>query len=473
MTTAGTFNPSAVDVVKALIRPFRQPDEKVPVIDISALIGRFQITQTIDSPAVHFNFSVLDTIGVLENFPLRGEEELEIQIVCHDLQTNLELKLQIYKINEVETTQNNDGVSYKLHAMTQTSYNAALNTVVTAFRNKPASSAAADVFEKYFCKTGIPIVTDKTVLPFGGVRRSLSDNKKRSFTYQPSEGLLRFTIPRYTPSESMYFIAGRSFSRNSPSCSFRFFENFNGYHFATDEFLIKTALDNKQIKNINYQVFTSLDPRDAVSQITQVEELTNTSRVDVSHELHGGAYLNSVFEIDLNRHTAKRYDYNYLNEVKKGGKEYNATGGKVDISKDKHTERFIENTFKHDKAARKDNAKQFMLFRDYDDDEGGGRGPVVRGEQHYREIVQNQTAYAHHLNATQISVHMKGRLDIQCGQVLNLNARKLNASGDGSEENRQLSGNYLVRSVTHQMVNGILKTDLTLTKYDWNKVRPT
>jgi hypothetical protein len=63
---------------------------------------------------------------------------------------------------------------------------------------------------------------------------------------------------------------------------------------------------------------------------------------------------------------------------------------------------------------------------------------------------------------------MKGRLDIQCGQVVNVNARKFNADGN-QVQNTQLSGKYLVKSVSHTVKESILDTKMVLIKYDWNK----
>lgn len=459
---AETFNPSKCEILKAIVKPFGDSGAK-KARDITGLISNFAMTQSIESTAIHATFECYDTIGLLENLPIRGEEEIDVEIKAYDLDTLVRLKGHIYRVDEVEPVKARDGLVYTLSVITKPSYESSLHKVVTAFRNKKASTIAHEIFKKYYSNTVNDTSSVREELPYEGKKFIMENNQLRSFYLQPTEGLVRLTIPRYTPSEALWWVSTKSFSKNSPSCSFRFFENFDGFQFVTDEFLIAKAVVNKEVKNLNYTAFSSLDPRDATTQITTIESMVNTRRADVGQELTAGAYYNSVYEIDLNNHKATRYNFNYIDEIKK--KNFKSTKGTNTppvISSDIHTEQFIRQTFNDE------NAKQYMIFRDYDIDESGGKGPIVRGEQFYKEIVQNRSVYNLHLNATQVTATMKGRLDIQCGQVVNVNARKFNADGN-QVQNTQLSGKYLVKSVSHTVKESILDTKMVLIKYDWNK----
>lgn len=458
---AETYNPSSCDVVSAQLTPFNT-EGSGDDIDITPIIVGFTITQSIERPALHMAIQCYDGIGLLESLPIRGEEKLKITMKAHDLQIEKTIRGRIHSIDNVVPSTGRDAVGYTLHVMTEISYEAALYSITTAFRNKPASSMAHTIFKKYFSNTqdAVDDLGYQEMIPYGGKKYGMAKDLKRYFYLQPSEGFLRLTIPDFPPQDSMLFVSSKAYSANSPSCSFRFFENFDGYYWCTDEFLIQKYTNNNRIVELNYQAFTTLDPRDAVSQITAIEEMKNTHRTNLPSELQG-AYLNTVYEIDLNNHTAKRFNYKYLDSIKK----YTATTGSAGpvIENDIHSKDFIEETFNVSRG----NAKQFMVFRDYDTDKTGGKGEVVRGEQHYKEIIQNRTSYSKHLNATRVSASLKGRLDLQAGQLVKVNARKLNVSGE-NVPNKQLSGNYLIQSVIHSVQQGLLDTDLKLIKYDWN-----
>lgn len=456
---AEAYNPSACDIESATITPFGT-EGSGDVIEITPLISGFSISQSISSPMLHVVLRCYDSIGLLENLPIRGEEKINIKIKAHDLGVEKEIKGRIHKINNVVASEPKDALSYSLHIATEISYEASLYNIITAFRNKPASTMAEDIFKKYISTLEKDNSARAENIPYGGKKYTLQKDRKRHFYIQPSEGFLRLTIPRLITQDALSFVAAKSFSADSPSCTFRFFENFDGYHWCTDEFLIRKANENNRIVELNYQAFTSLDPRDIVSQVTAIEEMKNTRRADVGSELQG-AYLSTAYEIDLNNHTARRYNYKYVDELKKFassvGKNNNPS-----IQNDIHTKDFIEETFN----VERDNAKQFMIFRDYDADTSGGKGEVVRGEQHYRQIAQNSLAYSSHQQSIRVSASLKGRLDLQAGQVTKVVARKLNASGE-NVENRQLSGHYLIEAVIHTVSDGLLETELSLIKYDW------
>jgi len=458
---AEEFNPSRCEIVKALVTPHGDGKEKFAT-SIIPLIGGFTISQSMSSTAIRMTIDCYDGIGLLENLPLRGEEEIELEIKCYDFQDSLvRLRGQIFKIDNVEPTAARNAVIYTLHVMSKTSYSAALHQVIRAFRNVHASKMVEDLFVEYFSAIELATNEEKEELPYEAQKYNIKNSGFRKFYLQPTEGLLKLTIPRYTPSEAIYWIAKKSFSKSSPSCSFRFFENFDGFHFVTDEFLIAKAVVNKKVKELNYGAFTTLDPREGRVQVTHLEEMSNKRRVDVGQEIGNGAYYNAVVELDLNNHTSKRYNFNYIDEI--NNKKFTTMSNKPPtLATDIHSKEFIEQTFSDE------NAKQYMIFRDYDTDEGGGKGPVVRGEQFYRQIVQNRSTYSAHLAATQVTAKIKGRLDIQCGEVVYVNARKFNVSNE-SVQNEQLSGRYLVFAVTHNVEEGVLTTELALNKYDWSK----
>ena len=85
-----SFNPSHCTIESAMIKSADNRDAS-----ITALIYGFNLKQSIYSSSFSGTLKVLDLVGTLHDFPLRAEEELELIIKGHDLQTELNIKGQL------------------------------------------------------------------------------------------------------------------------------------------------------------------------------------------------------------------------------------------------------------------------------------------------------------------------------------------------------------------------------------------
>ena len=83
------FNPSRCEIIKAIITSHDDSQR----LDVSGnFIGKFKLSQSMTSVAYKGSAFCLDTQGILESFPLRGEEKLELHIKAFDLGTTIKLK---------------------------------------------------------------------------------------------------------------------------------------------------------------------------------------------------------------------------------------------------------------------------------------------------------------------------------------------------------------------------------------------
>lgn len=415
---------------------------------ISDIITEFSMIQSIESAGLRGSISILDTIGFLEDVPLRGEEQLNITLLGADLNTSKVLNLQIYRIDNVSIKDNNDGLSYVLHFVSQISYKASLRRIIEPHENI-VSEIVKILFAKYFAPI-TPTPLTNTILS----TEYFTVDAYKGFYVQPTEGMFRCVIPHYEANEAMYFLVTRSYSSDSPSCSFRFFEDTDNYNFVTDEFLINNAIKNDRIRKFTYKVITDKNPDNISEQIYNLKTIQNTNRVDTSSDLYSGAYTNNVTEIDFLRKKVSYKRFNYLTDSK-----YIAMDGTTNKPDSLHSTQFIKDTF------NTENEKHFFVFKDY-----ASKGDIpgqLRSEQFVPEIVSNRVAYNHHLNNTILSAQISGRLDIKAGDLANLDIKEFVSTND-RKQNKQLSGNYLVHTVNHSVKKDILTTTMKLVKYDWS-----
>ena len=456
---AESFNPSLVTIETAMLKTVDGRQH-----NISPMIYGFSIKSSIYDSSFTATLSIFDSLGFLHNFPLRAEEELDLQLLGHDFQTELNIKGQIIKIDNVTKNTQGDGYFYTLHFVSRTSYRAGIQSIITAFNNKSGSYCAKQLFKKYFNQDkALNSSTKSEEMPGESSRLQITSNKGRSFYLEDSDGQFRTIIPDYTPAQAMNFLAAKSKAKSSsPSSLFRFFETYDGYYWVTDEWLLKRAKFNKKkIKTLYYMPFTELHPQYSERMIRNVKSYENTTHVDTSADLNSGAYKNKVMEVDFVNHTRNYYSYDYQTNKNKyvgmTGQPRTSNVGAV------HSDAFLKETFKDENK----NAKQYVVYRDWQpDDIASVPNQTLRTPQSMVEIIQNRVAYAHHLNNSKANIELEGRIDLVPGDVIDLITQEPSIELK-DERNKRLGGKYLVSMVVHTMQEGTLTTQAEIMKYGW------
>ena len=146
------FNPGICEIQKARIAPYGVSPDDESAQDITALIASFSIQQSLDSTAIRGNMFVLDNLGFIERLPLRGEEELFLEIKSFDLGTTRTLRARIYKISDVQRTESGNGSTYTLHFISKLSYDANLNYLITSFNGVTGDKAIEEIFKNNYSK---------------------------------------------------------------------------------------------------------------------------------------------------------------------------------------------------------------------------------------------------------------------------------------------------------------------------------
>ena len=422
-------------------------------VDISTMINALIIQQSMGQLSYTVNIGVLDAVGLLHNFPIRGEEIVYLSLRSHDLQTKISLKLRLTAVENL--VQQGEKTAYTIICVSTSSYDASLKNVITAFRNKSAGYCATQLFKKNYGKiTKSNVAGTATVYKF-------DKDKERLFVAEETEGAMRVTIPDYAPGAAMNFLATKAYSRKSLSSMFRFFETIKGYFWVTDEWLLQEG-KKAGAKALHYAPGTAvpLDPREQISITQSVEKLDSSSHINTMLDIDGGGYKNTVIEIDLTQHTKTVYSYDYL----KSKRKYKGMGGQTP-TKDgqKHSDDFIKKTF------TADNGVNHFVIRDWAAPGFEAKaGMVPREDQFMPEIISNRIAYNYHLTNSSVTVNMKGRLDIQPGDIINLTVQEPDVSLSGKMNTRK-SGLYLVFNTVHAIDNEQLNSSFSLVKYDWDK----
>jgi hypothetical protein len=457
------FNPSGADITKAIL----SSHDGSKTTDISSLIVEFEIFQSMDAPSYNGTITLFDTTGLLEGFPLRAEELIDMTIISYDLGTEVNIKTHVYKVSDILPSESNNGVLFVIHFVSNITFNASKRKIVRSFSGK-MDEIVKEVFNTYYARLGQGQNTDQDPrarsarrLPYETRKYQTIEEPDRFFYIQETAaGRTRPIIPNFTPQQAILFLCARSFAGDScPSQTFRFFETLENYYYATDEFFITTNSYNDKIDTLFYAPAASVDPTSPEDQTNRIEDLRIVSKgLDVATDIFSGSYRNEVLELDLIRRRLDILKFNYSNPA--DARYIDMSGNRRNLADNPHTEAFRNDTF------TEENAKEFLVFRDYT--RNGDLPSQLHNDRHLSQIISNRVSYYHHLNNTMISAAIKGRLDLRPGKMINLDIKQLNSNGNNIV-NDTLSGKYMIKSVSHKRgMDGILNTGLQLVKFDWS-----
>jgi hypothetical protein len=465
--TEPVVNPTYYNLQKAILRSEFSTGDGRRDLDITLLIPSLTLVSSIESETMYGTIQIIDSVGLLEDLPLRGEEQIILEIADskmineNDSSETVSEPYRfvgfIYKIDNVETTEINDTVIYDLHFVSYQSFKAGTYEIIRAFKDQTVSTIVRTLFDEYYKSPDVV-----SFIP--------EDQRKDLILPEETDGNIRCWIPKMRPEEAMTFLSKRSYSEKSPSCTFRFFESSRGYHYITDEQIFKLARTDQERRH----AFTYLDAIPNLlgyfdQQLNNLETIRNTTRVNSLDDIYSGAYRNAVVELDilsrrLNLIEKNRYDYFERRNA------YFDVQRFQQVQDDRHTENFINSVHR----GEQDVEKTWLIVQNYTTNGEASGDNAMQAEPKYAEIIANRQAYSKHIESITLTARGPGRLDVTAGDVIELTVKKFKAAGDETEgefeEDKRLSGNYIVKSVVHRMDKEEMYNEYIMIKRDWSQV---
>lgn len=432
-------------------------------MDISPMITEVSISEGMGMTMLTGYLKIVDSAGLLGNYPFRGEERLTL--VMEDAVKNVRVwDLFIHKIDNVKVTNDDKTLTYNMHFMTFQSFIALNSNIIKSYRGLHISDMALDLFKEHFWRER----NDETFAEVNIPSNSRSTNEvfkatRRGCVVETTEGFNRLIIPRLPAPAAMNFLVQRAHSPRSPSNSFRFFETSTNYYFISDEELVRRAAQDPL--HTFPMTFSPGLPRGGIEfgkEFNNLSHFENIRRIDTIEDLYGGAYKSHVIEADIFNQIANirpdpNKDFDFYRDMPK---YYKAPGGKSVVDADRHTKEFME------AYSRYDNAKQYLFYKDWS--EGTDIDAFqVRGEQYILDIARTRFPFRMFLNSITVVAKGPSRLDIIPGDVIDVNIKEINAQTHEPEDNERLSGKYLVFSLTRHFSVGEGNNLYSLVKVNW------
>lgn len=434
----------------------RLGDSGVPPVEIVLLVPKLSISSSIEKDYLSGYLDIIDTVKLLEGAdetpPLRGEERI-ILTVMDTLENEITFDLFCYKIDNVQVSENNDMLTYRMHFISYQAFFAGKTRLIKPITGNLVSEEIRTIFEENYKIPNPLSFTQQEDEPDEAVK--IYTNK--DIKVEDTENVIRCTIPNLTPAEAINFLSNRTYSTTSPSCSFRFFENTRGFFFASDEKLLGVSTDSgngfttdRPPIKLTYLLTSSMAPTNLSNQMNNLITLSQIVKADTITNMYGGEYKNKVLLIDVQGMAVNLRD---------PGFEKNVT------ENDKHVRPFIDQFF------TKEIQKVYLVLKDYDDTPTNVNASLP-GNYHYDEIVSRRLSYRRQLDGVTLTATGPGRLDISAGDLIDLTVPVIENANENEgrkiQNNKQLSGKYIVKSVTHEMNMENMLNTYTLMKPEWS-----
>jgi hypothetical protein len=260
-------------------------NNSVNILPQTAVIS---IWEDILSPFLYCEVGMTDAVGLLQSFPIIGDEILTIDFETPGRE-NYTANLHVYSVSDVVFSDNHSKAGYTLQCVS------------------PEKMMDAQVqIQKGYNTTIDQIVQDI-------ITNSLKSQNK--LFYEPTKGTQQIVFPYTTPFESIEMLRTRACSTKNKSSSYLFFQNKHGYNFSTlEDIFLQNA------NNVGDKIFTKYNALASDFQtpleFRNIIDYTHGKQFDIRGSINIGA-LNNVhqkFDIMTKTFTENSYTINQFGQ---------------------------------------------------------------------------------------------------------------------------------------------------------------
>ena len=255
------------------------------IIDISDLVIEISYYESLDQSSTSMTLSIIDGIGLRSTLPIIGGETISFSFSDSEKNSRrISGTMQVYKLTS-KTRINPGSDGYDIFAAPKEM----LKDQYTIISNSQESLNVGDMAKKVF---------DDNIAPISG---------KKLVTLEPTEGSFDSIFPRVSPFTALNYLSDEAKSEDVRSTSnYFFFENSNGYHFASFQYLMR-----QPIKKSFYYLENKI-PGDKAFERNRIVSMQEDVGFDILEGVSSGQFGTQVLSIDpvAKRFRSSTYLYN-------------------------------------------------------------------------------------------------------------------------------------------------------------------
>lgn len=371
--------------------------------DLKVQAKKIDIYESILYPTIYAEIRIVDSIGLLNEFPIIGEEFVEIEFNTPGTDCTSKYTLFVNEIADKSMNETNKGESYTLRCV-----------------SKEVIDNAGILYNKKFKKEASDIIKDIFDNNFSG--------EKKIIYNEPTRGIEEVLISNMRPLKAIDMVRRRATSKRYISSSYVFFENAKGFYFTTIE-----GLFERNRKAVGDKVFFFDKKPNIDSTAVDIRNILAYQHVSLGNtvsKIQRGSFTNVVnrFDVMTGKYTAVPYTLN------KGQDQFETADGADSPGLNSAT--FIS---KRNKKA----AKTFVVpfSSDKNDTELAQKIAIL---QSFTELISSDL----------VRIHVYGDSACMAGDVIECKFPEPTGLEKDRKINRLHSGKYLISSLRHMITLG-------------------
>ena len=336
----------------------------------------------------------------MEDFPIIGEEEIEIEFKTPGMSETTKYKFRSFELTNVNKNTNGKGATYTLRCVSEEHLYNGSDIVTQAFQDT-ISNIVPIILSKYL-KTKKEIILDET------------------------KGIQNLSIPRLNPLQTIDMLRKRAVSKQFASSSYVFYENQAGFNFKTVEGLLKLGKQSigSRVFNATQNVMANKETQaKAFRTMLGFEQLAS---MDSNKKAAEGVFkaVTKSFNISTKEFTESNFNLkNVFNSIEKFDK----------ASQLPNTDDFI------DKFAS-GVPKAFFVPVD-----------SLRPDNFVDTAVAIRNSFAVLLNSNVVRVLVHGDSGLKVGDAVTLDLPAMTGTTGKKKDDKMIAGNYLVVRLRHML----------------------
>lgn len=393
-------------------------NNKTATIDLKAQLLSISIYEDIEQPTVYAEVSINDGLNLVKDFPIVGEEDIEISFITPGRDNITTYKLRTFSVSSTTTQENAMTSNYVLMCVSHEHFTNTIQQIDKAY-NGTVSEMVLSI---------------------------LSNDLKvtKDITVESSRGLTPIAIPRMSPFQAIDYLRQKAIAKRPSGGVYVFFENQYGYNFVTLEKLIEDGKNTIATREFTRAPDIKSDKQReqrAWRNITRFEHLT---KFDTIGKMAGGMFKNNVISFDLLSKNVESTEFKIQEQLSAF-----ETGEKKTS---------LPNT---DKIIREANqGAPYYMFAPKDSSKGNNYLTDLMGYRHGFIQLFNQ-------NIVRCMVYGDNYLTV--GDMIKINIPESSGTTEKKVDDKRFTGNYMITKLRHiiYQVDRKFKHDIAM---DCNKI---
>jgi hypothetical protein len=363
------------------------------------------IWEDMSKPTMYATLTLLDTLGLIEKFPLIGEETVEIEIQTPGLAAPVKYTFKCFEISNLQRLANGKGMSYTLRCVSDEHLRNA-GTMVRESMSNVISNMVPYILQKHI-QTTKPIIADQT------------------------KGIQTIVFPRLAPLQAIDMLRLRAVSKDYTSSAYVFFENQSGFNFKTVEGLYKDGLASIGSRIFNMNQNALAEKQSLANSFRTIQSHQVIRKSDAMRKLAQGAFGSVTRVFDVNTKSFETINYDFDTAFS----SFQTTAKKT-----------LSNTTEWLNEYSKGVQRQFFGVKD-----------TSRPDTFITDAIGIRNSFVELLNddVTRILIH--GDTGLKVGDVISLNIPQVDGLTSRKKPDVFMSSNYLVIRLRH-MISFNVKT---------------